>query len=269
MTTALTVASHNIMEGRRLDLLLDQYRALHATIPFDVFCIQENQPTSSGSHAERIAAELGPNFGVAVGVDDASVATIYNRNRLREKASRLVKLPQLQSLSLLERLYLDKGLEEQKFALVSDFEVDGPRTLGLVNFHLEAGGGNGHRANQMRHVRATVEEMGLHSAHLCSCGDTNVWTHRPSRQYAALHRIMATMLDNGARILGTAPTHFFGRQHEGGGLKKLGVWLGKIGIDFPRRTDVVCTNIPVVREGQLRTPASDHDLVWARLRLRR
>jgi hypothetical protein len=28
---------------------------------------------------------------------------------------------------------------------------------------------------------------------------------------------------------------------------------------------VVCTNLPVVARGQLSTPGSDHDLVWARL----
>jgi hypothetical protein len=42
--------------------------------------------------------------------------------------------------------------------------------------------------------------------------------------------------------------------------------LGKMGLDLPRRYDVVCTSVPVLRRGQVVTPDSDHDLVWAALR---
>jgi hypothetical protein len=43
------------------------------------------------------------------------------------------------------------------------------------------------------------------------------------------------------------------------------VLLGKLGIDMPRRYYVVCANLPVAERGQVVTPDSDHDLVWARL----
>ena len=43
------------------------------------------------------------------------------------------------------------------------------------------------------------------------------------------------------------------------------VALGRVGLDLPRRYDVVCTNLSALARGQLRTPASDHDLLWARV----
>ena len=43
--------------------------------------------------------------------------------------------------------------------------------------------------------------------------------------------------------------------------------LGKLGLDIPLRYDVVCTNLTVTERGQVVTPASDHDLVWASIDL--
>ena len=64
----------------------------------------------------------------------------------------------------------------------------------------------------------------------------------------------------------TRATHFFARQNEPKLLHRLGVLLGKLRLDLPRRYDVVCANLPAIRRGQVTTPDSDHDLVWAQLR---
>ena len=64
----------------------------------------------------------------------------------------------------------------------------------------------------------------------------------------------------------TRSTHYFARQNEPLLPHRIGVALGKMGIDLPRRYDVVCTNLAVSARGQIETLGSDHDLVWARLR---
>ena len=77
--------------------------------------------------------------------------------------------------------------------------------------------------------------------------------------------MLAPLAALGAEDPGTAPTHYFARQNEPKVPHRVGVLLGKLGIDLPRRYDVVCTNLPVSARGQVATPDSDHDLVWARI----
>jgi hypothetical protein len=43
--------------------------------------------------------------------------------------------------------------------------------------------------------------------------------------------------------------------------------IARSGLDVPGRFDVVCTDLPTEAHGRVETPESDHDLVWARLRL--
>jgi hypothetical protein len=64
---------------------------------------------------------------------------------------------------------------------------------------------------------------------------------------------------------GRYPTHFFARQREGWLLTRLWILLHKLGLDFPRCYDVICTNLTVLQRGQVTTSFSDHDLVWARV----
>jgi len=75
----------------------------------------------------------------------------------------------------------------------------------------------------------------------------------------------ASLAAFGASDPETRPTHWFARQNEGKFIHQTGVLLGKLGIDLPRRYDVICTNLPVSARGQVATPDSDHDLVWARI----
>lgn len=60
--------------------------------------------------------------------------------------------------------------------------------------------------------------------------------------------------------------HFFKRAREPKLGQRLAVFFGRLGVDFPRRYDVVCTDLPVAEHGQVEAADSDHDIVWARVR---
>ena len=70
---------------------------------------------------------------------------------------------------------------------------------------------------------------------------------------------------NGAVVIGdyNKPTHFFSRANE----PKLGhqivYQLGKIGLDVPGCYDVLISNMSEESFGQIDTPDSDHNLVYA------
>jgi hypothetical protein len=98
-----------------------------------------------------------------------------------------------------------------------------------------------------------------------ACGDSNAFAWR--RQPEALQRLLAPLAALGATDPGIRPTHYFARQNEGKFIHGTGVLLGKLGLDIPLRYDVVCTNLTVTDRGQVVTPDSDHDLLWARIEL--
>ena len=129
-------------------------------------------------------------------------------------------------------------------------------------FHLDTAGGNAHRATQVEAIAAALRERDLHGAFV-ACGDTNAFALR--RQPEALTALLAPLAALGAVDPGTRPTHYFARQNEPKLPHRTGVLLGKLGLDLPRRYDVICTNLPVAERGQVVTPDSDHDLVWARI----
>ena len=66
-----------------------------------------------------------------------------------------------------------------------------------------------------------------------------------------------------------ADTHWFARADEPKIGHQIAVALGKLGVDAPRRYDVVFSSDHALAAGVHRTPESDHDLVWASLALRR
>ena len=43
--------------------------------------------------------------------------------------------------------------------------------------------------------------------------------------------------------------------------------LGRLGLDAPRRYDVLASDVACDRAGYLRTPESDHDALWGAYRL--
>ncbi len=262
----MVIATHNIMYGRFLDRLRRDYASLAARMRVDVLCLQENVHAGHTDHAEQIAQTLGPNYDVVRDDHDASVATIYNKAVLTVKESNLIHLPRLTSLSLVERIYLKEGLNERKFALATTFQRRCGRKVHIVNFHLEAGGGNHHRRNQMATIRDYLH-TNKWSAPLVACGDANAFTVWGRKQAAVLRSVLAPILPFCPLTPGSHPTHFFARQREENLIARLCVLFGKWGIDLPQRFDVVCTNMNVQQQGQLRTFGSDHDLVWAKVQI--
>jgi len=272
--TGWVVASHNLMHGVRLEALVPHYLALRQTEGLDLLCLQEDRYVGAGlagggeRPSDRIQAALGerhrPDRYRVVRRDDCpGLAFIYDGATLRCASQGVVPLPRLQSLSWFEKRYILGGRTKQKYVLLASMEpFGGGPAFTATCFHLDTAGGNAHRLSQVRAIAEALQARGL-DRRLVACGDTNAFAWR--RQAAALDRLLAPLAALGAVDPGTRPTHFFARQNEPKLPHQIGVLLGKLGLDLPRRYDVVCANLPVGRRGQVPTPGSDHDLVWAAL----
>ena len=254
------------MHGLRIAGLIPHYLALRDGPGLDLLCLQEDRFLSDQGElpSARIAAALGPDYRVVR--DDAcpGLAFIHNARTLACAAQAIVPLPMLEALNWFERLYIVGGKTRQKHVLLAELRaVDGGAPFAAACFHLDTAGGNAHRATQVQAIAAAVRDRNLHGAFV-ACGDTNAFAWR--RQGEALAALLAPLAALGAADPETAPTHYFARQNEPKLPHRTGVLLGKLGIDLPRRYDVVCTNLTVLERGQVVTPESDHDLVWARFK---
>ncbi len=260
------VASHNIMDGRRLAGLLRDYRALRAHSGMDLLCIQENAGAGADSHAARIAAALGRDYGWVWDPRAPRLALVHDRRRLRCMGWQLVALPRLERLSWIERRYIAGGRTRPKQALLARFATRTGRGLLVADFHLESAGSNAHRQRQAAAIAAALAAGPAASARLAA-GDSNAFAFDRRGQLAALAEVLAPLAALGLQAPGFRPTHFFGRQNEPKLWHRLCVLLGRLGLDLPRRYDVICADRPLAGWGQLTTRDSDHDLVWSRLRL--
>jgi endonuclease/exonuclease/phosphatase family metal-dependent hydrolase len=265
--TSILVASHNVMHGRRLDALLPCYRALRADEGLDLLCLQEDR-FLEGDPAERpsarIAAALGGDYQIVRDDGAPGLALLIDRRTLAPGEGGIIPLPRLASLSWFERRYIVGGKTKQKHALWATLRARaGDLAFTAVSFHLETAGGHRQRMSQMAALAAALGERNL-QGRLCACGDTNAFSWRAGRRQ--LDSLLAPFAAFGAGDPETRPTHYFARQNEPLVPHRIGVALGKIGIDLPRRYDVVCTNLAASARGQIETLGSDHDLVWARLR---
>lgn len=272
--TGLVVASHNLMHGVRLETLVPHYLALRQAEGLDLLYLQEDRYVGAGlagvgeRPSDRIRAAFGerhrPDRYRVVRQDDCpGLALIYDGATLRCASHEVVPLPRLQSLSWFEKLYILGGRTKQKYVLLASMEpLGGGPAFTATCFHLDTAGGNAHRSTQVRAIAEALQARGL-ERRLVACGDTNAFAWR--RQAAALDRLLAPLAAFGAVDPGTAPTHFFARQDEPKLPHQIGVLLGRLGLDLPCRYDVVCANLPVARRGQVPTPGSNHNLVWAAL----
>eukprot|EP00944_MAST-04C_sp_MAST-4C-sp1_P008881 g8881.t1 len=226
---------------------------------------------------------------------DTRLSTIYDSSLLKLIDRKTMYLPKLGRLSILNRL---AGFRiEEKTALVTKFKLrdnlaipetqiqdqgeakhasscpsskkvlDAKKTFTVVNFHLDAAGNNEHRTTQFQKLADDFDG----DEPFVLCGDTNLFTFFPrSKQQLLLDNMIEPLSSkNGAVVIGdyNKPTHFFSRANE----PKLGhqivYQLGKIGLDVPGCYDVLISNMSEESFGQIDTPDSDHNLVYANLRL--
>jgi endonuclease/exonuclease/phosphatase family metal-dependent hydrolase len=264
---SIVVASHNVMHGRRLDALLPCYLALRDSDGLDLLCLQEDRYLEGDPDqrpSARIAAALGAAYTIVRHDGAPGLALVLDGRTLAAGDAGIIPLPRLASLSWFERRYIVGGKTKQKNALWATLRARaGDLAFTAVSFHLDTAGGQRQRAAQMSALAEALAERNLHRA-LCACGDTNAFSWRGGRRQLDL--LLAPVAAFGAGDPETRPTHYFARQNEPPVPHRIGVALGKIGIDLPRRYDVVCTNLAASARGQIETLGSDHDLVWARLR---
>jgi len=260
------VGTHNLMHGRQLDALIAQYRELRDGEGLDLLCLQEDRYIG-GEPGERpsarVAQALGDSYRVVRDDGCRGLALVVDDRTLSTARSGIIPLPRLASLSWFERRYIVGGKTKQKHALWVELSARGGPRFTAVSFHLDTAGGHRQRACQIAALAAALAERGF-DRRLLACGDTNAFSWRRDRR--ALDALLAPLGAFGASDPETRPTHHFARQNEPMIPHRIGVALGKIGLDIPLRYDVVCTNLAVEARGQVVTPGSDHDLVWARLR---
>lgn len=269
----ILVGTHNTMDGLRLDGLLPLYARMQQArgAPVALLCIQENKP----GHADAIAAALGASHAATCDARAPRLAAVYDSRLLRHVCTRIVHLPRLLSVPYWQRFYASTEPEQKHAALLGFERVGDGAELLVANFHLDAAGTNSHRAAQLRAVRdALLAERGSRAAagahvRTIACGDTNAFSFRRSLASAAL-RDMLRQLESGCGLVDVGAAadrdnHFFSRAREPKLGQRLAVLFGGLGVDFPRRYDVVCTDLPVLEHGQVEAADSDHDIVWAAL----
>ena len=262
---SVVVATHNLMHGLRLSSLIPHHVALRDGPGLDLLCVQENRFLADGPDlpSARIAAALGTDYAVVADDGCPGLAFVHDARTLVCEGRAIVPLPLLAALNAFERLYIVGGKTRQKYLLLAEMRARaGGAPFAVACFHLDTAGGNTHRATQVEAIAAALRDRDRHRRFV-ACGDSNAFAWR--RQPEALRRLMQPLAALGAVDPDTRPTHYFARQNEPKLPHRAGVLLGKLGIDVPRRYDVVCTNLPVSERGQVVTPASDHDLVWARI----
>jgi endonuclease/exonuclease/phosphatase family metal-dependent hydrolase len=263
MPRPILVATHNVMHGRRIDALAAHHVELRDRQGLDLLALQEDRYLDGETEdrpSSRVAAALGAGHQVLRDEGRPGLAFILDTRVLACRATGSIPLPRLASLSWFERRYIVGGKTKQKYALWAELQADGGAPFTAVCFHLDTAGGHRQRAAQLTALTAALVEQGL-ERRLVACGDTNAFSWRRGRR--RLDALLAPLASLGAVDPETAPTHYFARQREPLLPHRLGVALGRLGIDIPLRYDVVCTNLPVTARGQVSTDGSDHDLVWA------
>ena len=266
----ITIASHNTMHGVYLKALLGYYRRLAAEHRLDVLCLQENVPLASCAEPAEartqahLVGQTLESFQCLCQPDHPGLATLVSPAWQVEE-SFLVPLPRLERLSWVERMYIAGGVVKQKYALVSVLRK-GPHALTVVNFHLDTAGDNAHRRRQVAAIAGALSTRGI-ARHVVACGDTNAFTWSRTKNGSVLVELMEPLCSAAGAKLCTelSATHFFARQREPLLTHRLLTWIGKLGIDHPLAYDVICSDLELVRSGQVVTTESDHDLVYAKL----
>ncbi len=264
--SSLLVASHNIMHGIQRSALVRHYAELDEHCGLDVLCLQENGTRDGVTHAEHFSAGLGGRLTV-LSDDRCPSLAILLREGMRLVDQFVIDLPRLGKLRTVERLFIAAGQVEQKYAFGAVIESPGHEPIAVVSFHLDTAGANEHRCKQVTALAHVLLDLGF-GQRFVVCGDTNAFTFWTHRNRAIMTQVMAPIEALGAPLHEQkAPTHFFARQQEKLLPHRTCAFVGKLGLDHPLRYDVVLSCMPVTERGQVTTPESDHDLVWARVEL--
>jgi len=256
----VVVASHNLVSGWQLSHVRDYYRALRRSVGLDILCLQHRAVTGTARGATHLEMQIAEEFEQVGDPADAGVVVAYDRSRLRLLRSELWRLPPCPS-----RPWRREGGVLRRRSCVSAriavFDQPGRRPFTVVNFALDRSGGNGHRRRQVAAIVARLGEQSL-TERVVACGDTHAVGIGVGRQLGILGRVMSPLRSIGVVERGTSPTHFFARDAEPKSMRGVAASLGRLGFHRPKRLDVVCTNLPVARTGQVTTDVSDHDLLW-------
>ena len=256
----MIVASHNLMSGLRLDGLIADHVGLRDARGLSLLCVQENDVVAGARCAPQIAAALGSTYRVLCDPEAPRLAMIYDGALLECRSHEVLELPWLDRLRRFERIYISEGRVVAKHALIAELAPAGGAPVTAVSFHLDTAGTNAHRRRQIAAIAEALDRRG--ATRVAACGDTNAFGWR--RQLAELAEVLSPLSARGDVDPGRRPTHYFARQCEPGLAHRAVAMLGRAGIDLPCRYDVVCTAVARDR-GQLVTPDSDHDLVWAEI----
>lgn len=264
MLRALSVATHNIMNGIKLTSLLKTYRRHQRHHGLHLFFVQEGVVGT----ASAIVRCLGSKYEVARHAATPRLLIIFDRTVLRLRLTFCIKMPRIEKVPLWQRLYT--GLE-QKYALAAQFTT-ARGSLTVANFHLDAAGDNTHRRSQMQCLSRFFSSRAARFSHrmpIIACGDTNAFTWQRSYAESELKRVIEPLCRqhsvHDAHASCPRDNHFFARADEPRIGQRIAVFVGKFGVDFPRRYNVICSSLKVARHGSTETPSSDHDLVWAHL----
>lgn len=267
----ITVATHNIMNGNKLEQLLPQYPEIRNAVGLDILCVQENTARGELDAASRIAEVLGPAYATLFAEQRPELAFVFDADAVNPLGSVAIRLPMLSGFSFLERLGSQEKEKRpvQRYAVAVAFEGRGAEPFTVVNLHLDAQGDTAHRKAQVETIAGALETLAL-GERLVVCGDTNALYLKGGQQLSILHHILEPLNRFHLRTPGTAPTHFLSRMDEPTLMHQTLMRLARfLPLDkvFPMKLDIVSSNMPIVRHGQVVTPASNHDLVWSRVDL--
>lgn len=252
----VVVASHHLVSSWQLAELSDYYRALRRSVGLDILCLQQR----AASSATRLEGAIAEDFVQVGDASDGGVVMAYDRARLELIRTELLRLPSRPSRPWRR----EGGMLRRPSSLsarIAVFGREGQRPFTVVNFLLDRAGGTRHRRRQME---AIVERLGEEALtdRVVACGDTHAVGLGVRRQLGILGRVIEPLRAIGVVEHGTQPTHFFARDAEPKSVRGVAASLVRLGLRAPKRLDVVCTNLPVARTGQVTTDPSDHDLLW-------
>lgn len=291
--TKILVASHNIERGdgaKTLHQLSGKYDRILAQLPrpIDVLCLQEQQRHSGENLAPLLRWKLGNNTGVHFDnrrrremkrhAADYTVpyvfpdpAILWNADRLRAGRRTLHPILRIAEYDIMGKIFAIDD-PQQRFSAGVRLQLNESKPFDVVSFHLDAWGGNGFKEQQLQSVVTALDANIGHDRdgnpvtnRAIFGGDTNIytpfWIPSARLQRREFHRILrsAGLYDSGSEI-----THHYNRTRGNTAPARIIRTAKRVGLLKDSRFDTVAVrNLPILHQGAIETPWSDHDFVWA------